>query len=189
MNLLTEGIKKQAQELIEQAYQRGFKAGRVDNQTFHESICNGCKKGFEDREMELIEQGRNEAWEAAKKLVSAGYKECNEILGDGVLAIETIDEIFLRCTASEAIEKLKDYDDQKKKESKFHVGDEVIYGDIKWIVVREEYAVGTNIPVIMVNLFREGGFGASAKVSEIKKTGRTFPQIAEVFQKMKEDAE
>ena len=34
----TKGMKRQAQELIEQAYQRGFKAGQVDNQTFHESI-------------------------------------------------------------------------------------------------------------------------------------------------------
>lgn len=125
MEQRTEGIKRQADELIEQAYQRGFKAGQVDNQTFHESICEKCKNG-------LINQGRNEAWEAAKKLVSAGYKECNEILGDGVLAIETIDEIFLRCTASDAIEKLRKYEEQKKQEEEsqeFNSCDECIHSN------------------------------------------------------------
>lgn len=48
-----EGMKKQAQELIEQAYKRGFKDGRR----------NG------------IEEGRYEAWEALKKISEMeGYK-------------------------------------------------------------------------------------------------------------------
>lgn len=63
MNERTEGIVRQAQELIEQAYQRGYKAGR------EEGFKNGFDEGASHPNIniieEWIEQGRNEAWEAA----------------------------------------------------------------------------------------------------------------------------
>ena len=185
---LTEGMKKQAQELIYQAYTRGYNVGYEEGkgQAWSEEI-----KKYEiepDKEREYIEQGRNEAWEAARKLVSAGYKECNEILDDGVLSIETDDEIFVRCTASEAIEKIREWEKKQEKYVKFHIGDEVIYDGDKWIVVREEYAFGMNIPTVSVMVWN-GCFIASVKVSDIKKTGRTFPQISEVLEKLKEESE
>ena len=62
----TEGIKRQADELIEQAYQRGFKAGKV---------------AWEEKTKDFfVEQGRHEAWETAKELVCMGYKKANEIV-------------------------------------------------------------------------------------------------------------
>lgn len=100
MEQRTEGMKRQSQELIDQAYFEGMKEA--------EQIIDTNKAAWKH-------QGRNEAWEAARKLVSMDYKECNKVLGDGVLTVETIDEIFVRYTASEAIEKIRAYEEQKKQ--------------------------------------------------------------------------
>ena len=107
-------MKKQTEELIDKAFQKGFQVGKEDERDFwSEFIVRATNT--------LIEQGRNEAWEAAKKLVSMEYGERNKVLSDGVLTIETNEEIFIRCTAAEAIQKIQEY--EKKEELK--VGDEI----------------------------------------------------------------
>lgn len=52
----TEGMKKQTQELIEQAYQKGYKAGyaECEEELAKEAIAEGEQEKW-------IEQGRNEA--------------------------------------------------------------------------------------------------------------------------------
>lgn len=122
MEQRTGGIVRQAKELIEQAYQRGYKEGQVNNQEFHESICDGCKKGFEDREMELIEYGREEAWDAARKIMSQncaywGMKDMKEIFG---LSYST--DIMLDLSASEAIEKIRAYEEWKRRARRLKSG-------------------------------------------------------------------
>jgi hypothetical protein len=166
-----EEMKRQAQNLIAQAYQLGYQEGREDALTVDSD--------------KYREQGRNEAWEAARKLVSMGYKECNEVLGDGILTIETNDEIFTRFTASEAIDKLRKYEEQKKQEedSEIHVGDEVMYHEDKGIVIRE---INTNICICMMMGY-DGSYTMKAYKHELVKTGRTFHEIAEVMKKMRED--
>lgn len=168
----TAGIKKQAKELIEQAYQRGFKAGR--------EYSKDWEKDQADR---LIEQGRNEAWEAAHKLVSMEYWKCNEVLGDGVLTIETNDEIFTRCTASEAINKLRAYEEQKKQkeDSEIHVGDEVIHSDWGTKAVVLDFVDDERITV-----YGKNGFTVDWRIDMARKTGRTFPEVVEVLKKLKE---
>lgn len=98
MTNVHEWIRKQASELIEQAYQRGYKVG------YEKGFKNGFDEGVLHPDINIIEkwieQGRNKAWEAAGKLVSMDYNECNKVLSDGVLTIDTDDEIFIRCTAS-----------------------------------------------------------------------------------------
>ena len=176
MNTGTEGMKKQAQELIDQAYQSGYKAG-FDEGVLHHNI-NIIDK--------WIEQGRNEAWDAAEKLVSMGYKECNKVLGDGVLTIETIDDIFVRCTASEAIKKIREYEQKKQKETEeIHVGDEVVRTD-------NNSKIGVVTRIVsdaMWLIFPDGLQICANNLKYWKKTGRTFPQISEVLEKMKEDEE
>ena len=104
-----DGIKKQAQELIYQAYQKGYKAGQenalvVDSDKFRE-------------------QGRNEAWETARKIMSQndaswGMKDMKEIFG---LSYST--DIMLDLKASEAIEKIRAYEQKKKEADEIKVGD------------------------------------------------------------------
>ncbi len=254
----TQELKKQAQELIDPAYQRGYKAGYEDgvNAGYNTGATDGYKKGFEegysnaeidyhaqteDDRQSSYELGLNMAWYAAQKLVSAGYKECNEILGDGVLEIESVDDVFVRCTASEAIKKLNEYEQKKQKinylvnfckgryctdcvlhdflcgrghhwtidpnecgdidkaydiakeyeekqqkqDDEIRVGDEVI-----WTEDNSEFGVVTRIESSenAMWIVKPDGLQVCAnKCSYWKKTGRHFPEIAEVLEKMKED--
>jgi len=166
-----EQIATQIEELIEETYQDGVEAGKEQGKLPIE------------RAAALVEQGRNEAWEAASKLVSMGYKECNKVLNDGVFTIVTNDEIFVQCTASEAIEKIRAYEQKKQEEdAEIHVGDEVynMYAEIIGIVTHISEIEGFSI------LWRDGSVGKRKNISDFKKTGRHFPQISEVLKKMKE---
>ena len=167
----TAGIKKQAKELIEQAYLRGYKAGQenalaVDSDKFRE-------------------QGRNEAWEAARKLFlneeNGGLKQEDFVsLFDGKRPVM----VLAYKSASEVIAKIKAYEEQKQKEAdEIHVGDEVIptYGVTEpfiAIAVDNDAVYGFDI---------NGNYrGASKSETDFKKTGRHFDEIAEVLKKMKE---
>ena len=111
MEQRTEGMKKQAQELIEFAYQRGVKAG-------HEEMQNQMHEHWGRKQKELIEQGRNEAWQAARKVIEMGeYRRKWEVfpeLGDGEYP-------FDKLSASEVIAKIKAYEEQQKQEEEEHI--------------------------------------------------------------------
>ena len=169
----TEGIKKQAQQLIEQAYYRGFKAGREDMQDW--------EKDQADR---LIEQGRNEAWEAMKKIYL--HVEDGGLSGDEIRKIfDTylcINEVIMNFSASEVVEKLRAYEEQKKEEdSEIHVWDEVqSLGGLIGIVTHISETEGFSI------LWEDGSVGKRKNTSDFKKTGHHFPQISEVLKKLQE---
>lgn len=204
----TEGMKRQAEELIQQAYNRGFGDGyekhdqelieQAYNRGFEEGYKKGRKDGFEDWKDDItidaksyIERGRDEAWEAARKLVGTGYKECNEIFCNGTSTIETNDDIFARYTASEAIEKLNKFMEALKKQDEIKVGDEVI--------LTEDSPNGENTnrrAVILINdgdkkfpyyvMLGNGDTEWMEKDEIDHKTGRNFPEIVEVLKKLKE---
>lgn len=172
----TEGMKRQAQCLIDQAYQRGFKAG-------FESATNGFQKSIEENKDRFIEQGRNEAWEAARKVACGtlvGGYSYNDLIK--VFDTSVYDNIFTRFTATEAIKKLKVWEQKKEQqEDEINVGDEVAYfhdSKVKFIVTK-------------VKNNRISGINATGEFSDKnatcwEKTGRTFPEIAQVLAKMKE---
>lgn len=109
MKQRTEGIRKQASELIEQAYQRGYTAG-------YSKAENDYYAKTEDDRQSSYELGLNMAWEAARKIVEYGRIKCNVILGDGVIPIENRVDPFIRLTATEAIEKIRAYEEKKQEE-------------------------------------------------------------------------
>lgn len=123
---------------------------------------------------EAYERGLSDAWEAARKICT------NWVLPDSVLSEifgmdKTIDDIMKESTASEAIEKIRQY--EQEKEEQIQVGDEVI--------IRNKTAVVTEITDRYVRIMYSDG-GCYALFSKgIVKTGRHFPEIAEVLQKMK----
>ncbi len=124
---------------------------------------------------ETYQRGLNDAWDAARKLML----DTNH----GGLTNYEIEEIFgvdeeqtiINYSASECIEKIRQYE-QEKEEIK--VGDEVITSAGKAVVI----GVG---PVHFEFVFADGSTGYD-KVENAKKTGRHFPEIAEVLAKMKE---
>ena len=94
--------------LQDEAYQRGL----------HEGNDIGYKDGVND--------GRNEAWEAARKIVlspdegGTSLPTLFAIFGGG-----SMQHVFRKNSAAEAIEKLKAYEEKQKADEKIKVGDEV----------------------------------------------------------------
>lgn len=181
----TEGIRKQASELIEQAYQRGYKVG-------YEAAKENIKSGTESRVAELMEIGRNEAWEAAKKILippcdgGLATVELKKIFG------ESGAYIFNNFTVSEAIARIKAYEARKhqKEDSEIRVGDEVTDGNgIKGVVVG---AFRNSFGVEYISVL---GTGEDFEVPQVmprenyKKSGRHFHEIAEVLKKLQEGKE
>ena len=143
-------------------------------------------KGYDDATAEIgsdeqaiaekaYQRGLSDAWEAARKIC------LND--SDGGLTITEIAKIFdvsyyrdamKKYSAHEAIEKIRQYE-QEKEEIK--IGDEVITASGKAVVM--------GVGPVHFEYFNADGSGYDA-VKYAKKTGRHFPEIAEVLRKMKE---
>lgn len=141
---------------------------------------------FTDEE-EAYNRGLNEAWDAARKIavdvIDGGYSldELREIFD------ETLDRIiFKRNTASEAIAKIKAYEDEQTEDAKIKVGDEVkIIGSDPMYDDYCDCGVCTYVHIDKIYVMRKDGSASTEHESEWEKTGRTFPQIAEVLKEMR----
>lgn len=160
-----EQVRKEA---YEKGYENGFVAGHLKAEKSGQSFYKG---GYQ--------RGLADAWDAARKLML----DTNH----GGLTNYEIEEIFgvdeeqtlINYSASEVIKEIWEYEQaQKEKEEQIHVGDEVITASGKAVVT----GVG---PVFFEYFYADGSHGYD-KVKNVKKTGRHFPEIAEVLQKMKE---
>lgn len=111
---LTEG-QKAIETILAEVYKCGYEEGR----------CKGYKNRCIEEEFQntnKYECGLNDAWEAAKKIVcTEGYK-WTEL--ENMFNSRTLSKIFNTYTASEAIEKIKEYEEEQKKPV-FKVGDRV----------------------------------------------------------------
>lgn len=149
-------------------------------------------KAFEDAEQvaesgkrAMYQKGLKDAWEAARKICT------NWVLPDSVLSEifgmgKTIDDIMKENTASEVIAKIRAYEQEKDEE--IRVGDEVV-GTYTGEEETEPFVIIRKIPETHPTYY----FGIYSKSGEfcqggleLKKTGRHFPEIAEVLRKMKE---
>lgn len=184
-----KGGKRQSQDLIAQAYQRGFKDGFdkaiADDEAYESGFAAGQEQAHEEINVnKYIEQGRNEAWEAAKKIISQnsaswGMKDMKEIFG---LSYST--DIMLDLSASEAIEKISSYEARKKQEEdEIRVGDEVLFNGIAKAVVLSTRMRGLENYCFIICA---DGSGGECEKLKLKKTGRTFQEIVEVLKKMQE---
>lgn len=123
------------------------------------------------------QKGLSDAWDAAKKIVLSredgglfGYEERKAVFGCGnYMALK----MFL---APEAIEKIRQYE---QKQEKIKVGDEVINDeDIKGVTVdMDDY---------LLHVLDENGVIQAWPREDVVKTGRHFPEIAEVIKTMQE---
>ena len=162
--------KRQAQDLIEQAYQRGYKAGQ-------EIVLTGVSD-------KCIEKGRNEAWAAAQTILKLCCSIDNEVL-NAIFGTTSVLEIVHTCPPSEAISKIKAYEEKKKQESdKIKIGDEVAFpGGTKLIVI------GLSGDGKTFDGLYAGGEGVDKALdkNQVTKTGRHFSELTELLKKLKED--
>lgn len=128
------------------------------------------------------EDGLNEAWEAARKVLCDSG--CNLVELEDTFDSHTIDGIFNTYTASEVIERLEKHDARNKL---VHVGDEIYseLTDCRAVVQRidawNRYECFTdNGAQFIINKHTFNDYWV--------KTGKNYPQIAEVLKQMKEGA-
>ena len=125
-----------------------------------------------------VKDGRNEAWEAARKIVEMPDPPYWEVFD------EYKDDLFGKITASEAIEKLKAYEEKQKADEKINVKDEVVW-------TQDE-----NVTIVVTRVYTVNGIEwcdgicKDGKVYQIltehtRKTGRRF-DIDKILEEMKE---
>ena len=138
---------------------------------------------FGELQDQAYQKGLEVAWECARKIA----KYWTEIDNDDLLSMFGIDErighstiraLFEKQTASEAIAKMRAHKQRKKEEDEIKVGDEVIYSEDRYIVT---YIYGKECDGID-NI--TGIVCEQMKIQELKKTGRTFPQLKEFLKEM-----
>ena len=156
LNMLTPYTEPDLEQVRKEAYDTAYADA--------EEIYASGKKA-------MYQKGLKDAWEAARKIAYMYSEERNKIFGENL--IQNIHDIY---SASECIEKIKQY--EQRQEEQIQVGDEVITASGKAVVM----GVG---PVHFEYVCADGSIGYD-EVKNVKKTGRTFPEIAEVLQRMKE---
>ena len=134
-------------------------------------------------ETKEYERGLADAWEAARKVIGLTISE-RVALFDGMGY-----HLIMSKSPSEVMQKLKDWEEKKKaEESKINVGDEVISIDRKSVGVFYE-------PFVVTGISRGEVTGVGAKYThtmlekDVRKTGRHFPEIATLMERLKEVSE
>lgn len=128
---------------------------------------------------EAYQKGLSDAWEAARKIVTTKGIPADDmamIFDDEV----NYDYIFSHYSASECIEKIRQY--EQEKEEQIQVGDEVDWMGNKYVVtfVRCEAKKADLISC------KFGSACENVAFSALVKTGRRFPEIVAVLEKMRE---
>ena len=158
-------------ELEKQAYQRGYEEA-------YDTAYADAEGIYESGKRVMYQKGLKDAWEAARKIFSMDG-EVRETLLHNCFFKDIIENI----SASEAIEKIRQY--EQEKEEQIQVGDEVenTQTGVRFIVT---HMWVNNHGEKGVSGFNRDCSAFSTTIELIRKTGRHFPEIAEVLQKMKE---
>lgn len=165
------GLEKQIEECLTCAFQKGYNMGTVDRVPDVEKAR---------------EQGRNEAWECARKILFDGDLP-RELLE--YLKVDTFCGIIEEYSASEAISKIYEYEDGKKtaiKDDVIRIGDEVRnrrYRSTTFVVTHIDRTDNT------ITGYGATGNFADRKMERWEKTGRHFPEIGEVWKTLVEESE
>ena len=128
------------------------------------------------------EKGLNDAWECIQKISNMNFKDRHKAL-DIDASHDTLVDIINTFSPSEAIAKIKEYEEKQKTNSEIKVGDEVVDGEVfnngKGIVTFAS-------PIILCIMWYDGTTGRR-NLTDVKKTGGTFPKISEVVEQLKEE--
>lgn len=160
----------------------------VYNQGYENGLT--CKEYIQIDDSTAYERGLNDAWECARKMVLSDE--------DGGIALSDILKIFgmtqysaiKRFSASEAIAKLKEYEEKQKpvEDAEIKVGDEVIYCGGGAHDGSVGVVLGTEKDWVEVR-FKSSWNCVGVYKDALTKTNRHFSQIEEVLEQMKGEEE
>lgn len=155
-------------EVTADAYQRGYKEA-------YDTAYADAEKIYESGKRAMYQKGLKDAWEAARKIASDCAGRNYSIFGQHFTV-----EILNTHSASECIEKIRQYE-QEQEEIK--PGNEVI-GICKSGIKTD--------PFVIIQKLDDYYFGIYSRTGEfcqgglkLQKTGRDFPELIEVLEKMK----
>lgn len=156
---------------------------QIRKDAYAEGYKEGMQLSIDDAKLkEEYQRGLNDAWDAARKIVTMPDRD---FINSDILDLDPGESIFIKYTASEAIEKIRQYE-QEQKEIK--VGDEVenTQTGVKFIVT---HMWENNRGEQGVSGFNYGCSAFSTVLDLVRKTGRHFPEIAAVLEKMRGEQE
>lgn len=177
---------------LEEAYQKGAHEGSL---YVKERVDGAYQKGYEvgQHEATTLEYqcGLNDAWECAKRIAlvktdkDCPYFTVTEL--EKIFGCSTYQSVFDTYSASEAIEKIKVYEERQKSDE-IKVGDEVIPID----AIRRPFVVVSTENNVINGFDIADGYtprGCHRDETRWEKTGRHFPLVEELVNAMKEGAE
>lgn len=167
------------------SYQNAYNEGNVDGYSrgYDEGVKDGQKGKISEMLVDTYIQGLNDAWEYARKITlnsedgGIPYREFEKIFDD----ITSPYAVFRKYTISEAIAKIKEYEDKKNE---IHIGDEVVSDSF------DEKGIVTHITDKgCVSLICGMNSMISTGLDKVHKTGKSYPQIVEILEQLKGDSE
>ena len=167
------------EQVRKEAYYKGYHNG-------HSACYETAKDLMEKKKNEAYQRGLSDAWEAARKIGSNSTCSLKEMGFDfSQCAIPVYNSswfVVKNYSASEAIEKIRQYEQEQEE---FKVGDEFENGvGQKFVVLKmdgkeiDRYIDGDGKTYVM-----------KEKYEVMRKTGRHFPEIAAVLEKMRGEQE
>lgn len=136
-------MKMDLNYIAEEAYKRGYDKGYADK-TNNDKVCKDLAENFYQR-------GLNEAWQAGRKVVLSpdeGGMSVQDLFA--IFGNNSIENVFRKYSASEAIEKMKAYEEIKVGDFSALIDylsqfDESDVAKVKYIRQKIEAAIGENI--------------------------------------------
>ena len=167
------GFLCNAQENIKAAYLKGYNNGLSDG--------NINKGTFAAKVNAAYNNGLNDAWKCAKKIATSDGLKPNEL--ETIFDHRGIDPIFEYFSASEAMAKIKEYEEKKAErnaspDNELHIGDEVYALD------ENERKTVTAIKGVIATVLCSSGKYGEFNISDLHKTGRRFA-IDEILRELK----
>lgn len=152
--------------IADNIYQQGYEAGKAAT-PFTDT------KEAEDK---AYERGLNDAWELVKKIIN------DENNGGYVFGYRYLFEVVDNYTASEALTKIREYEDKQKQDTKIKVGDEIRLHDAIEVVTS---VMSTGLQTIDASGNTSTWYYNTYPLETWEKTGRHFPQIAEILAELR----
>lgn len=137
---------------------------------------------LEDAQKEIDEayqRGLDDAWEAARKIVKMPDTPYWGVFG------EYKNDLFRKITASEAIEKLKTYEEKQKADDEIKVGDEVNWDGDNYIVTYINIDIDTSEVKDYDLMMWDGSVVDHVKKCSFVKTGKRY-DIDKILEEMRE---
>lgn len=170
---------------LEQVRKEAYEEGR--NSLLIE-VQKAGKNTIKLEDDEYYQRGLADAWEAARKIIRMPEGDLLNLFTECYSAVCTSLQVFLKYDASEVIAKIKAWEDGKQE---IKVGDEVGYygvadehGNVCYSGIVLEIRKGDYLV-----MEKDGKTYALKKKLVMSKTGRHFPEIATVLEKMREEQE